>query len=347
MSSLTTVFVSGATGFIAQHIVIDLLKNGYKVIGTVRSKSKGDNFISNLKLYKIPNFELFNYEIVSDISKPGAFDNALKSNQNISVFIHTASPFKLNVQDVKLELLEPAIEGTNNALNAIIKYAPEVKRVVLTSSIAAIQTFGKLANPKEIYNEQSWNKILFDEATESPLLAYVGSKTFAEKAAWKFINDNNPNFTLSIINPAMVFGPQAFPIVNPSELNTSSEVIYKLLQLKPEDKVPDDGGSFIDVRDVAHAHIVAFEKDDAQNKRLMLLSGPYNAQAIINIIRKDFKTLDLILPQGDPSKGKLPKTSERFQNEKTKKILGFEFIDLDKTIHDSVQQILGDSLPLN
>lgn len=345
MATTTTVFVTGATGFIAQHIVIELLKNGYKVIGTVRSESKGDSLISNLKQYNIPNQENFKYEIVADISKPDAFDNALKSNQDISVFIHTASPFHFKAKDIKKELLEPAIEGTKNALNSIVNFAPEVKRVVITSSIAAVQTFGKLSNPNDVYNEESWDKISFEESCTDPFLGYIGSKKFAEKEAWDFINSNNVNFSLSVVNPAAVFGPQAFPITSSRELNTSSEEINKLLKLKPDDKVPDDKGAFIDVRDVAKAHLVAFEKDDAKGKRLLLVSGPYNSQAIINIVRNDFKSLDLVLPEGNPESGKLPIHSDRWDNEKTKKILGFDFIHLDKCIHDSVQQILGDSLP--
>ncbi|RCK54456.1 putative NADPH-dependent methylglyoxal reductase GRP2 [Candida viswanathii] len=344
MSSQETVFVTGSTGFIAQHIVIDLLKAGYKVVGTVRSPSKGDELIKDLKSNGYPG-ENFSYEVVPDIQPEGAFDNALKAHPEVTVFLHTASPFTFNVTDIKKELLAPAVDGTVNALKAVAAHAPGVKRVVVTSSIGAVQTWGRLERPEDTYDEDTWNRINEKQALEDTLSGYVASKKFAEQAAWEFVEKNKVNFALSVINPGAVFGPQAFPITNATQLNTSSQVINGILKLKPEDEVPQGAGVYIDVRDVAKAHLVAFEKEEAKGKRLLVVAGPYSDQAILNIIREDFKTLDLILPVGDPEKGKLPKKAEKWNNERTRKILGFEFIELQKTIHDSVQLILADSLP--
>lgn len=142
-STTTTVFVSGVNGYIAQHILIDLLNKGYKVIGSVRSSSKGDDLIQKLQDVKLP-FENFKYVVVPEIGTPGAFDNALKENPDISVFLHTASPFRLDVTDIEQEILLPAINGIKNALLSAEKYASNLKHFVLTSSFAAIGGFGSM-----------------------------------------------------------------------------------------------------------------------------------------------------------------------------------------------------------
>ena len=89
----------------------------------------------------------------------------------------------------------------------------------------------------------------------------------AEKAAWDFIKSNdNVKFSLSTINPSFVFGPQSFGSEIKQSLNTSSEIINSILKLKPNDSIPASKGGWVDVRDVAKAHIIAFENEDAKIK---------------------------------------------------------------------------------
>lgn len=117
----TTALVSGASGFIAAHTVQELIKNGYTVVGSVRSKEKGEY----VKLSGKP--ESFSYEIVEDIAQDGAFDEFVEKHQEATVFLHTASPFHYNVTDVEKELLKPAVDGTKNALLSIAKYGPNIR----------------------------------------------------------------------------------------------------------------------------------------------------------------------------------------------------------------------------
>ena len=108
--SSTSVFVSGASGYIAQELVKQLIQKNYKVVGTVRSNEKGDSLKENLKAAGLQS-ENFSYEIVKDIAVEGAFDEALKAHPEVTIFLHTASPFHFNVTDVEKELLLPAING--------------------------------------------------------------------------------------------------------------------------------------------------------------------------------------------------------------------------------------------
>ncbi|EMG50733.1 GRP2 putative NADPH-dependent methylglyoxal reductase GRP2 [Candida maltosa Xu316] len=338
----TSVFVSGASGFIAQELVKQLIQKGYRVVGTVRSSEKGESLQKNLSAAGLPS-DNFQYEIVKDIAVKGAFDNALEKHPEVTVFLHTASPFHFNVTDIEKELLIPAVEGTKNALNAIKAHGPQITKVVVTSSFAAIGDFGQYLDTSKTFSEDTWNGLTYEQAKGDPLSGYVGSKKFAEQTAWDFVKQEKPNFTLSTVNPVYVFGPQAFEIKDKSQLNTSSELINSVLKLKPTDEVANDyTGYFIDVRDVAHAHIVGFEKKEAEGQRLFLANTAFSYQTILNQVRDDFPQLDDKLPKGNPDDAdKWKKTEAPIDNQKTRDILGFKFIDFKKSIDDSVAQIIA------
>ncbi|KAK6886644.1 putative NADPH-dependent methylglyoxal reductase GRP2 [Candida tropicalis] len=334
---MTTVIVSGATGFIAQHVVKLLLSKNYQVIGTVRSQSKGEGL---LKLFNNPTN--LKFEIVEDVGSEGAFDNVLKSHPEATIFLHLASPFHFNATDIEKELLLPAVNGTKNVLEAIYKYGINIEKVVITSSYAAIATASKEANNKEIITEESWNEITWDQALINPVQGYRGSKTFAEKSAWDFIKNHQDTikFKISFINPSFVFGPQAFPIIdNNKNLNTSSEIINKLLKLNPNSEIPPTKGGWIDVRDVAKAHVLAFEKDSTENKRLLVNSGRFSAISLIRLIHKQFPQLNLPSISDDITDG--TETLAKIDDSKTREILGFDYYSLDDSIYDTVSQILS------
>ena len=105
------------------------------------------------------------------------------------------------------DLLDPAIIGTTGILKSIKKSAPSVKRVVITSSFAAIINPSKGNWPGHEYSEEDFNPMTQQDALENPAAGYRASKTFAEKAAWDFVENEKPNFTVSTINPPLVFGP--------------------------------------------------------------------------------------------------------------------------------------------
>ncbi|KAK7683963.1 hypothetical protein QCA50_012939 [Cerrena zonata] len=314
---MTTVFVSGATGFIAIHIVKVLLDKNYTVIGSVRSAEKGDALAKQLGSSK------FSYEVVPDIAKEGAFDEALQNHPEIKVFLHTASPFHFKATDVEEELLKPAVGGTTNALKAITKYGGQIENVVITSSYAAVSTSSKEKNPAHTNNEESWNEITWDEALIDSFAGYRGSKKFAEKAAWDYVKENKVNFKINYINPSFVFGPQAFPLSSPN------------------DPIPTTAGGFVDVRDVAKAHLVAFEHN-LQNQRLILNAGRFNGQTILDVLHENFPELDSKLPVGTPGSDKEElKQYATIDNSKTRQILGFPLIGIKETVVDSVKQILN------
>lgn len=329
----TTVLVTGASGYLALHIVKQLLDGGYKVVGSVRTTAKGE------KLAKDLNNKNFKFDIVDDLENKEAIVNFVKNNSEATALLHTASPFRFDVNDVQKDLIDPAVKGTEAVLDAVKQYGPQIKNVVITSSYAAIMNLKK--TDKSIDTEESWNPITPEEALLNSFYAYVASKTFAEKAAWDFVKDQKPGFDLSTVNPVYIFGPQPFDDFDTTKLNTSCEIINSFTKLKdPSADFQKVYGLAIDVRDVAKAHIVAIEKDEAKGQRLFLTNGFFNEQTILDVLHTKFKDEAQSVPVGHPASDKeAAKDGPQANNDKTKKILGFKFISVEQSIADTAQQI--------
>lgn len=336
-----SVFVSGSTGYIAQHIISQLLEQGYKVIGTARSQEKADHLLKDF------NNSNLSIEIVPDISDLNAFDEPIKKHaKEIKYVIHAASPLPHSTNDLEKDILTPAVNGTKGILDSIKKYAPDqVERVVITSSYAAIGNFALHKDNKFTFNEESWNPITWEEATVDPHTAYLGSKKFAEKAAWDFYNENKNNmkFKLTTVNPTFVFGPQVFDSAIKPQLGGTSEMINQLIHSSKDDEkaVSEFYAPYIDVRDVAKAHILAFQKDNSIEQRLMLFSEKCNQQDVLDILNQDFPVLCGKIAKGTPNTGVLNSDfGAKLDNSKTRELLGFKFKELKETIDDCATQIL-------
>lgn len=324
------ILVTGATGYIAQHIVVQLLEQKYIVVGTVRSKDKGEALLLQLQN---PNFK---FEIVKDVAAPNAFDEVLKKYK-FNVVLHTASPFTFQVdkKDIEQKLLLPAVNGTNTLLHGVLKHSPLVEHVVVTSSYSAMVDGLNDSDPEVVNDERSWNSISWALALKHPVLGYLGLKTFAEKAVWEFVSMQKPHFTVNTVNPVYVFGPQAFPSGVSKEMNTSVEIINKILKLKEGDKLHKDLGAFVDVRNVAAAHLKAFQVKEANGRRLLLTNGRFTSQLVLNIVNEKFPELGL--PKGGPLKN----VPFCILNDKaTRNVLGLDYVLLEKTVFDTVEQII-------
>ncbi|RLV92535.1 putative NADPH-dependent methylglyoxal reductase GRP2 [Spathaspora sp. JA1] len=330
---MTKVFISGASGFIAQHIIKLLLARNYEIIGTVRTKAKGEL----LKSCLAPG-DKFTYEIVTDISHPGAFNDALAKHTGITYVFHAASPCFFETSDPENDILIPAIKGTENMLQAIAKYQPDVKRVVLTSSDAAIYSNEDELNPKLSFNESNWNNTKYKDALNDGVTAYYCAKALAEKYAWEFMLKNIPNFGLVVINPVYVFGPQAYAV--PENLNASNELFTKLLSLGPNEKFDNEMGGFIDVRDIAKAHVFAIDSKEAVGRRLLVSNGQYSAQMILDIINKHYPQLQL--PKGNEGMGQYDSMKlAHVDNSSTRKLVNWNFNSLENIVVDTIDQLLA------
>lgn len=335
-----TVLVTGASGFIAQHIVKLLIANKYNVLGTVRLAAKGEKLRKNASG---PDSK-FSYVIVPDIAAKGAFEHVLKDNPDVSVVLHTASPFFYDSTDPENDLIVPATEGTRNIMTAISDHVKlgnsKIRRVVITSSDAAIYSPDDEQNPNLSFDETSWNNISREEAIKDPISAYYGAKAFAEKIAWEFTKE--PGFPpLTAVNPVYVFGPQAYDNEVSAKLNTSNEVIHELLKVGPKGEFVNDKAGFVDVRDVAKAHLAAFEQEKTVGKRLYMTNGQFSVQMMLDVIHEKFPGLRSKVPVGNPGSGPTDILAlARTNNNATRELLRLEFTPLHQCVQDVVEQIL-------
>ncbi|KAF2115684.1 hypothetical protein BDV96DRAFT_686891 [Lophiotrema nucula] len=340
---MTRVLLTGGSGFIAAHTLDILLKRGHSVVTTVRTQQKADKIKSAYQSYAEKG--QLGFSIVPDIAQEGAFDKAVVSDPPFEAVLHTASPFHFNVTDVKKDLLDPAIIGTTGILKSIKKSAPSVKQVVITSSFAAIVNPDKGFWPGHVYTEEDWNPITQEQAVENPMNGYRASKTFAEKAAWDFLEQEKPNFTVSTINPPMVFGPIIHNLDTLDNINTSNQRLVFAAQGKFKDEIPPTGVYlWVDVRDVALAHILAFEKPEAANKRFFTLAGYFSNKEIASLIKKNFPQYK-DLPGDSTPGGDYPEGGKdgiyKFSNKQSIDVLGLKYKTLEESVVDSIKSFQG------
>ena len=263
--------VTGATGFIGSEVVKVLLDHGYTVHGTVRDPENEDKVAPLLELSGAPErLRLFRADLLSSDGFAEAFEGC-------DVVIHVASPYVIDVENPQRDLVDPALIGTNIVLTAA--NAAGVKRVVLTSSAAAITD-----QPEDrVYTEADWNTK--SSLTRNP---YHYSKTLAERAAWDFVESDSPSFDLVVINPTGVIGPSIG-----SGLSTTSRVIADLLNGGVYPAIIDLTFPYVDVRDVAEAHVRAAENPDASG-RYICSNELVSMQRNVDVLRENgFETYRL------------------------------------------------------
>lgn len=246
-----TVVVTGASGFIAKHCILELLLAGYRVIGTVRHAQKGDRLRETLAKY-VENTDLFEWA-VADLSSDQGWDDVLRF---ATAVLHVASPFPPVPPAHEDDLIAPAREGTLRVLSAAAR--ARVKRVVLTSSIAAILS-GRPREGGEVYDEETWSD------TSQKIGAYEKSKTLAERAAWDLVAalPSEERFELVVVNPGVVLGP-----LLDESVSTSIEFVKKLMRREVPGCAPL-GFAVVDVRDVAKMHLLALTTPEAAGQRFV------------------------------------------------------------------------------
>ncbi|KAG6416363.1 hypothetical protein SASPL_123791 [Salvia splendens] len=207
MTRATHMQVTGASGYVAIWLVKFLLRKGYTVKASARNSN---NAKKTQHLLALDGAKERLHLVKVDLLEEGSFDSVVDGCEGV---FHTASPFFNNVTDPQAELIDPAVKGTLNVLGSCAK-VPSVKRIVLTSSIAAVAYKGKPLIPETVVDEMWWSS---PEYCEQMQLWYVLSKTLAEDAAWKFVKEKG--IEMVAINPGMVIGPLLQPTLNESSAN--------------------------------------------------------------------------------------------------------------------------------
>lgn len=333
-----TVLLTGATGFIAKHICVQLLDAGYCVRGSLRSLDRADEVHDAVSAHvndKASIGQDISF-VELDLNNDGGWAEAMAG---IDVLIHTASPFPMEQPDDEEQLIRPAVDGALRAVKAA--NAAGIKRIIMTSSSTAIANTAKPADT--IYDEDDWSDLSGD------IMPYAKSKTVAEKAVWDYVHDEAPNLQVTMINPGFVLGPAL-----DDNYGTSLQVIERLFEAK-EPAVPNFGFSTVHVHDIAKMHVKAIDTPDAIGKRFIgvssfmwfpemarVIAAEYPGKKIPTRIAPNFliKILGIfdksIRQQVVPNLG-IRKT---LSNQRAKDILGIEFIEVDQAVRDAASSII-------
>jgi len=335
------VLVTGGTGYIGSWIVKYLLERKYSVRITVRDKSKTKKFQHLLDIAEKENGDISVWK--GDLLKPGSFDEAA---QGADAIIHAASPFTLRIKDPYHDLIDPALKGTQNVLNAATK-SGTVKRIVLTSSVAAI--YGDNVDMAE-QGLSEFTEDHFNSTSSAKHQPYSYSKLVAEKEAWRIAGDQK-QWKLLVINPAFVVGPSLADTSDSESINFMKNV----LKGKFFFGAPDLTFGYVDVRDVALAHILALENEAAEGRHI-LSERTLNFMGVADSVRRCFGNKKYRLPIMRAPKiflysiGGLFNVTPKFvkrnightlklNSTKSKVKLGLKYREFDDTIRDMVDKM--------
>lgn len=332
------VLVTGGSGFIATHCMLQLLAAGYRVRTTVRSLAREAEVRATLKAAGADAGDRLAF-FAADLTADAGWAEAATGCDFV---LHVASPFPVNVPEHEDDLIVPAREGALRVLRAA--RGAGVKRVVQTSSFAAIG-YGhpEVARP---FTEHDWT------APEGGgVTAYAKSKTLAERAAWNFMAREGGDMELAVVNPVAVFGPALG-----ADFSTSIEIIKRMMD-GALPALPRVTFGVVDVRDVADLHLRAMIDPAAAGERFLALAGEFVSMRDIGLMLKKrmgraarrVPTRELpdwllrILARFDKSVGQIvPELGKRktASNEKARRMLGWSPRSAEDAIVATAESLL-------
>jgi len=334
--AMTRVCVTGACGFLASHIVQQLLLQGFTVHGTVRSI---ENAGKASHLLTMPGaaerLKLFEAELLT----PDQFDNAIRG---CTYVIHTASPHDLAVDNPQRDLVNPAVGGALGVIESCARVGG-VRRIVFTSSHYAISDE---PDTDHVYTEADWN-----EKSTLSRNPYALSKKLAEEEATKKAAELG--LDLVVINPFVVIGPS-----HSAEINPTNAVIAGIYNGTFQAILNLEWG-FVDVRDAARAHVLAMESPNA-NGRYICANVNLSMRETVDILKRQFPqykypAMSLDNAAGDVlakaisffQPGQMGQTLRynvgrelKFDNSKIRRDLGMEFTNIETTLRDTVLDMI-------
>lgn len=260
------VLVTGISGFLGSHVALQLLEAGFTVRGSVRNLNKADKVRATLQK---AGAETARLEFVAlDLMNDAGWAEAMA---DVRYLQHVASPFVISMPNDKMELITPAVEGTRRALETA--FAAQIERVVLTSSIAAIQ-YGHDKSHTVPFTAADWTNL-----GGRGVNAYVESKTRAEQEAWAIAKRLGRTSDLAVVNPAAILGP-----LLDEDPGTSAALVVRMLNGSLP-MLPNMYLSIIDVRDVAAAQVAAMTSPDAGGQRFPTAGPTHSFSELAEMLR--------------------------------------------------------------
>ncbi|KAJ8495533.1 hypothetical protein ONZ51_g1637 [Trametes cubensis] len=280
------VLVTGANGFVGCWVVYQLLEAGYAVRAAVRTPDKARTLaaqVASKYSCELSARGPFECVVVPDITKEGAFDECLLGVEGV---VHTATPVRFDLDD-PAEYIEPAVKGTLGILHSAAKHST-VRRIVFTSSIAAVADAIRPPPATVVRTEDDWNDFSVEIVEKTGKAAsgvdkYSTSKVRSEKAAWSFYEENKHTllYDFSVVAPAWIFGPLPDHPRSPADIASTSMMLAwtQMFQVPaPPPSSPPGIYNYVHIFDVAQMHLRVLDTEDAGGKRFLASAGVSNFQ---------------------------------------------------------------------
>ncbi|KAG9052874.1 methylglyoxal reductase (NADPH-dependent) gre2 [Serendipita sp. 407] len=331
------ILVTGGSGFVGSGVISSLLGRNFAVRAAIRSDEEAHylkaTFSSHVSERKL-SFAYF-----SDIADTGAFDGAVRDVDGV---VHCASPVPSTIDPEQHPdvTINTAKKGVIGILSSARQHGMNVKRIVITSSAAAV------TDTKEdnyVYNEENWNMSARELVTEMgykapPPLRYSASKVVAEKAAWDWMKEHQPAFDLVTLLPTFVWGRS--PTSCPSHYHAGSDSLLLLpISQALSGKLKDDQlletTEMVDVLDVGEAHVQALVSPEATGQRFLLSAGWISWKEALFILH-DRPVAGISVPPVKEHTA-TSKVTSYCSAEKGKEVLGIKYRPKADTIYETVQ----------
>ncbi|KFY11879.1 hypothetical protein V492_04209 [Pseudogymnoascus sp. VKM F-4246] len=335
---MPSTLLTGANSFVAAHIIDALIKAGHHVTGTVRRAAAGDEILALHPEWK----SRLDIIIVEDITNEASWDSIFEEIRDFNHVVHVAAPLLDNPEntDYDRHYLKPSVEGNLALLRSAKNNAPNLKSIVVTGSINASTT----GSPEELLagplTNSTWLSITQEQARamNDPYISYCSGKKEGELAIWDFVKKNTPKYSVTVLLPALIFGPPIEPLKGGVKgLHYSSSIIYSLFNGSNSTIPATTFPSYIDVRDLADAHVKALNEPKVANKRLTIGGNKMTYTALVHALAK--------VPELE---GRLPADSREDQKvipaniiaEEGNEALNMTYRSLDETMADTARRIL-------
>ncbi|KAF5332498.1 hypothetical protein D9611_005473 [Ephemerocybe angulata] len=358
ITSPSTVLVTGGTGYLGAWVIATLLARGHTVKAVVRSAEKGASLKRDLLKHikeeggkKDDGSDSIAVEfiVIPDIIKDGAFDEVILG---VDAVVHAASPLPDPSLTDPQDMIQPAVDGTVGVLKSALRASQrdssyKLKRIVITSSVAAMWT---LSPGARTFSEEDWNTNDVSEVEKlgnktDQMTVYGASKVLAEKAAWDFYNAHKSEvqWDISVINPPLVFGPAIQTPKSTSDLPSTLKLWWDSVierSSKPQAFTLSIPNGWVDVRDIAEAHVRAMETAEAGGERIIASAGTFFLNEWIDLANK---ALAEFYPGKTIPKGTAETTKDElapeiyFNTAKEKRILGIRYRTMEETTRDTLR----------